>query len=98
MACHSDSPFSAGDTCPDKRALLTKDDARTDKRRLLCVVVGRLVLALVRATLDALLALFANTVYAAVLNAILHAALTRTGFVTALTCVGTIGTLQAMLE
>lgn len=72
---------------------------RTNKR-LLCVGVGvgSLILALVRATFDAFLALFANAIDTTVLNTKLDAALTRTGFVAAFTCIGTVGTLQGRLK
>lgn len=94
MGCHSDSSFAAGDTCPHKRALLTRSRVRTDKRRL-CVGAGGLALALIWATLDAFLALFAGAIHTGLVNAILDAALTRTSFVAALTCVGAIGALFA---
>lgn len=97
VPCHSESSFAAGDMQISVRCH-HGSRGRTASRCLCRVGAATLVLALVGTTLDAFLTLLADTVHTGVLNTILDAALARTDLVTALTRIGTIGTLFARFK
>ena len=97
VPCHSESSFAAGGTQISARCH-HGSRRRTSSRCLCRVSATTFVLALVGTTLDAFLTLLANTVHTGILNTILDAALARTDLVTALTRIGTIGTLFARFK